>query len=288
MLFEGFHAPEEEQQQTFTPVDLASIDAARKKAAERRAAAQAAALAAAAQAKAEKSEKSEKPAKGRDAKGEGSDLAAADAGCKDGDSNSGKAGRQRPARGRKAAAAAADEGCRANARLARRDERPDGPTMVSRTTTRDPEGDVRPLRGAADDEKGAKDKSGKDRNGRDAKDGKDTKGPKSAKERAKEAKEAREAKAALSHPSRIWVQVLTGSVRDKMAGEWRGMVRQARALKGHKPFLTPWRSNFRLLTGPFDSDAEAQDFIASLRKDGVSGFQWTSPAGQVVDALPLK
>jgi hypothetical protein len=89
------------------------------------------------------------------------------------------------------------------------------------------------------------------------------------------------------YASRIWVQVLTGGDRDKMPGEWRGLVRKARPLKGHKPYLTPWHSNFRLLTGPFDSDAEAQDFIAELRKDGVSGFEWTSPAGQAVDSLVL-
>jgi tetratricopeptide (TPR) repeat protein len=101
-------------------------------------------------------------------------------------------------------------------------------------------------------------------------------------------KDAKEAKAAVSHPSRIWVQVLTGSDRDRMGSEWRGLVRSAAALKGKKPFITPWRSNFRLLTGPFESEEAAQDFLKALRKDGVSGFQWTSPAGQVVDTLALK
>jgi hypothetical protein len=89
------------------------------------------------------------------------------------------------------------------------------------------------------------------------------------------------------YASRIWVEVLTGADRDKMPGEWRSLVRKAHKLKGHKPYLSPWRSNFRLLTGPFDSDADAQDFIADLRKDGVSGFEWTSPAGQAVDSLSL-
>ncbi len=89
------------------------------------------------------------------------------------------------------------------------------------------------------------------------------------------------------YASRIWVEVLTGGDRDKMPGEWRNLVRKAHVLKKRKPYLTPWRSNFRLLTGPFDSDAEAQDFIVELRKDGVSGFEWTSPAGQAVDTLAL-
>ena len=81
--------------------------------------------------------------------------------------------------------------------------------------------------------------------------------------------------------------MLTGADRDKMPGEWRNLLRKSRALKKHKPYLTPWRSNFRLLTGPFDSDADAQDFIAELRKEGVPGFEWTSPAGQAVDSLPV-
>ncbi|WP_226017196.1 SPOR domain-containing protein [Novosphingobium sp. FKTRR1] len=298
-LFEGFRAPADEEKQTVAPVDLAALDAARKRTSERRVAA----APVAARAAVESPQPAAKAAKTRDAKsagarGETADLAVLDTGCKDAGGTAAKPSRQRNQRGRKAAVAA-DEGCRVLARADRRDARPDGPTMVSRTTARDPEGDVKVVRGAAEDEKDrsakdgrtGKDAAGKDKSAKDAKDSKD-KSAKDAKDKsakdAKSAKDKKEARAALSHPSRIWVQVLTGSVRDKMASEWRGLVRQSRALKGHKPFLTPWRSNFRLLTGPFDSEAEAQDFLADLRKDGVSGFQWTSPAGQVVDALPLK
>jgi len=142
-------------------------------------------------------------------------------------------------------------------------ERPDGPGGVSRDSDSD------------DDAKTAKAKAkGK---GHD----KATESEKgSEKAGVKGGKHAR-------YASRIWVEVLTGSDRDKMPAEWRSLVHKARKLKGHKPYLTPWHSNFRLLTGPFDSDADAQDFIAELRKDGVSGFEWTSPAGQAVDSLPL-
>ena len=73
-----------------------------------------------------------------------------------------------------------------------------------------------------------------------------------------------------------------------MGREWQRLVREASALKGRKPYITPWRSNYRLLTGPFASEAEAQTFIGALRKDGVSAFQWTSPAGQAVDSLSVK
>ena len=109
-----------------------------------------------------------------------------------------------------------------------------------------------------------------------------------AKIEAKDAKAGKGAKSAPSHPSRIWIQVLTGANRDVMGTEWKRMVKEASVLKGRKPSITPWRSNFRLLTGPFESEAAAQDFLNDLRKAGVSGFQWTSPAGQAVDSLTVK
>ena len=98
----------------------------------------------------------------------------------------------------------------------------------------------------------------------------------------------KKAKAEAANPSRIWVQVLTGSNRSAMGKEWQRLTGQAAALRGRKPLISPWRNNFRLLTGPFGSDAEAQAFVEKLRKEGVSGFQFTSPAGQAVDGLGAK
>ena len=52
------------------------------------------------------------------------------------------------------------------------------------------------------------------------------------------------------------------------------------------PFVTAWGQTNRLLAGPFQSEAAANSFIAQLRRADVDGaFVWTSPAGQVVDAL---
>ncbi len=149
-----------------------------------------------------------------------------------------------------------------------RGERPDGPTDVSRVPAKEPQ------------KPAAKDavKLGKD--------GKPIKDPKAA---AKDAQEAKTKKAAPSHPSRIWVQVLTGANKGVMDSEWRRLVKEAPTLlRSRKPYISPWRSNFRLLTGPFDSEADAQDFVTKLKKDGVSSYQWTSPAGQAVDTLSLK
>jgi hypothetical protein len=138
-----------------------------------------------------------------------------------------------------------------------RGERPDGPADVSRTAAKEIEKPV------AKDQRAVRD--------------------------AKAAKEAKAKKAVPSHPSRIWVQVLTGANKAVMDNEWSRLVKEAPAvLRGRKPYLAPWRGNFRLLTGPFESEAVAQEFIGKLRKSGVSSYQWTSPAGQAVDSLALK
>ncbi|MGV3512459.1 MAG: SPOR domain-containing protein [Novosphingobium sp.] len=149
-----------------------------------------------------------------------------------------------------------------------RGERPDGPTDVSRVPAKELE--KTPAKEAV-------------------KLGKDGKPIKDAKGSAKDAKDAKSKKAAPSHPSRIWVQVLTGANKGVMDNEWRRLMKEApEVLRGRKPYLSPWRSNFRLLTGPFDSEADAQEFVARLKKSGVSSYQWTSPAGQPVDTLALK
>ncbi|MFC0588391.1 SPOR domain-containing protein [Novosphingobium aquiterrae] len=89
-------------------------------------------------------------------------------------------------------------------------------------------------------------------------------------------------------PSRIWVQVATGRDRKALAFDWRRLAKDEAALfKGRKPFISAWGQTNRLLTGPFDTAAQANTFVSQLKKAGVDGaFPWNSPAGQVVDALP--
>ncbi|MBW8752793.1 MAG: tetratricopeptide repeat protein [Sphingomonadales bacterium] len=90
-----------------------------------------------------------------------------------------------------------------------------------------------------------------------------------------------------SHPSRIWVQLATGRDKAALGYDWRRMTREkAELLRGKAPFVSAWGQTNRLLTGPFQSEAAANSFIAQLRRADVDGaFVWTSPAGQVVDAL---
>lgn len=90
-----------------------------------------------------------------------------------------------------------------------------------------------------------------------------------------------------ANPSRIWVQLSTGSNRQALPQDWRRLQREAPdVLRGKKPYVTAWRSNFRLLTGPFESDAAARAFVNQLRRADVSSFSWSSDAGQAVDPLP--
>ncbi len=92
-----------------------------------------------------------------------------------------------------------------------------------------------------------------------------------------------------AHPSRVWVQLAFGPDRTAMPGEWRQITRDAaEAMRGKRGFLTSWRNNFRLLTGPFESEAAARSFLATLGRSNVDGIVWTSAVGQVVDNLPAR
>ncbi|MCW1430532.1 SPOR domain-containing protein [Novosphingobium sp. JCM 18896] len=92
-----------------------------------------------------------------------------------------------------------------------------------------------------------------------------------------------------SHPSRIWVQVATGRDKAALGFDWRRMIREnAEVFRGKAAMISAWGQTNRLLTGPFQSEAAANAFIGQLRRADVEGaFVWTSPAGQVVDALPM-
>lgn len=95
-------------------------------------------------------------------------------------------------------------------------------------------------------------------------------------------------KAKPSHPSRIWVQVATGRSRKMLALDWGKMVKaDPKVFKGKTGYTSAWGQTNRLLTGPFETEAAADAYMEKLVKAGLEKpFMWTSPAGQVVDALP--
>lgn len=129
---------------------------------------------------------------------------------------------------------------------------------------------IKPATTLQDDEKDNRDPKAKDPKCKDAK----SKDPK-----CKEAKP--------SHPSRIWVQLATGRDKSALSFDWRRIAKEdPAAFKTLKPFVAAWGQTKRLLAGPFESQKEANAFIAKLKKAGVSGlYIWTSPAGAVVDPL---
>lgn len=99
---------------------------------------------------------------------------------------------------------------------------------------------------------------------------------------------AKESKPAVpSHPSRIWVQVATGRGKAALGFDWRKLARENPALfKSQKPSVTATGQSNRLLAGPFTTAKSANAFLTALKKAGVGdAFVWTSPAGQLVDAL---
>jgi hypothetical protein len=130
-------------------------------------------------------------------------------------------------------------------------------------------------------DKAARDKAARDKAARD----------KAARDKAAKDKLAKEKadkqKALRSQPSRIWVQVAAGRNKSALAFDWRRFARANPALfMGRSPRTTPWGQTNRLLAGPFASAREANAFLAQLKKAGMEGaFVWTSPAGQVVEAL---
>jgi len=102
-------------------------------------------------------------------------------------------------------------------------------------------------------------------------------------------KAAAEKKAAKAEPSRIWVQVAGGASAADLPREWQRLQAKASAaLRGRQAWTTPLRFTNRLLTGPFKSGDDAQDFVNQLTKSGITGFVFTSEAGQKIARLPAK
>lgn len=86
-----------------------------------------------------------------------------------------------------------------------------------------------------------------------------------------------------AEPARIWVQVAGGANQKALPGAWNKVVEQSPAtFKGRTAYTAHLRATNRLLTGPFESDDEAQEFVNKLRKQGISSFQVNSNAGQKV------
>jgi Flp pilus assembly protein TadD len=90
-------------------------------------------------------------------------------------------------------------------------------------------------------------------------------------------------------PSRVWVQVAGGAVKGALPHEFARLRAKAPKLLGARTAWTaPLNATNRLLVGPFASTREAQAFVNQLKAQDLSGFAWTSAAGQKVEKLPAK
>jgi tetratricopeptide (TPR) repeat protein len=96
-------------------------------------------------------------------------------------------------------------------------------------------------------------------------------------------------KKAKAEPSRIYVQVAGGANEHDLPKAWAAVKTKAPvAFKSKQGWSTPLNATNRVLAGPFKSSDAAQDFVNALRKEGLSGFVFTSKDGQKIDKLPAK
>jgi Flp pilus assembly protein TadD len=96
-------------------------------------------------------------------------------------------------------------------------------------------------------------------------------------------------KAEPAEPSRVWVQIAGGAVKAALPREYSRLKGKAPKLLGARgAWTTPLNATNRLLVGPFASTKEAQAFVNQLKAEDLSGFAWTSAAGQKVEKLPAK
>jgi Flp pilus assembly protein TadD len=100
---------------------------------------------------------------------------------------------------------------------------------------------------------------------------------------------ARKPKAAPVEPSRVWVQIAGGAAKAALPREFARLKAKAPKVFGSRAAYTaPLNATNRLLVGPFASSREAQAFVNQLKAEDLSGFAWTSAAGQKVEKLPGK
>ena len=107
-----------------------------------------------------------------------------------------------------------------------------------------------------------------------------------AKKAAEEKKKKNDPK--LLEPSRIWVQVAGGANEGDLPKQWAKVRAKSKAFGSRGGWTTPLRATNRILTGPFKSDDEAQSFVNTVAKDGISAFVFVSDAGQKITKLAAK
>ncbi len=90
----------------------------------------------------------------------------------------------------------------------------------------------------------------------------------------------------VPQPGRNWVQIATGA-GGVMKGEYRRLSRgKTELFKDRKGWTSPWRTQQRLLVGPFDTLGAAREWLGEYETAGGEGFAWNSEDGTAVTPLP--
>lgn len=90
-----------------------------------------------------------------------------------------------------------------------------------------------------------------------------------------------------AQPARYWVQVATGQDRDALQFDWRRIRRAGgELLEGRTGYLASWGETNRLVTGPFETAAQANKMVSDLKEVTVDSFRFRSADGEVVERLP--
>jgi hypothetical protein len=88
-------------------------------------------------------------------------------------------------------------------------------------------------------------------------------------------------------PSRLWLQLATGTDAAAMPAQFRRIASKDRDLfKGLSPYVAEEGGRARLLIGPFKNSSDAKIFADDLASIDVDATSWTSSAGQQVRKLP--
>lgn len=88
-----------------------------------------------------------------------------------------------------------------------------------------------------------------------------------------------------AEPARNWVQLATGPTQDGLRFTYRRYARANAIFADREGWYTPLGQTNRLLVGPFESGAEAQQFINTLAEVGIESLRWRSPDGQAIMRL---
>lgn len=96
-------------------------------------------------------------------------------------------------------------------------------------------------------------------------------------------------KPAEQYPAREWVQIATGGDVSRLAFDYRRFSKaNADLFSGVSGWTSPWGGRRRMVVGPFETLAAANDWQRRYAEAGGDSFVWQSDDGTVVEPLPAR